>query len=329
LRGRDLGRGAACYYRDMGLRNRLSQLGISASSIVAILIAACAGGSSSGGISANMVEPVYPYDSAAITVTGTENFYADILHQLGGPKLRIYSFLSDPNADPHQYESNASGARAVADSKLVIENGLGYDSFMDKLLKASPRSDRVVINVQELVGARDGDNVHLWYDPTVMPRVSKAASDALAKLDTENASTYAANLRTVSASLAPINEEAASLEQRFGGAPIAFTEPVFGYMAEAIGLTVKSPQEFMKAVEEGNDPPSQAVAQEQDLITKHQVRVLMYNSQVVTKVTSNIKNLATRNGVPVVGVAETAPPGRSFQDWQLGTLKELEGALAR
>jgi zinc/manganese transport system substrate-binding protein len=186
-----------------------------------------------------------------------------------------------------------------------------------------------VIKVQQLVGARDGDNVHLWYDPTVMPRVAKAASDALARLDAANASTYAANLATVTASLTQINEEAAALKQRFGAAPIAFTEPVFGYMADAIGLTVKSPEAFMKAVEEGNDPPSQAVAQEQDLITKHQVKVLMYNSQVVTRVTSNIKNLAVQNGVPVVGVAETAPPGKSFQGWQLATLKELEGALAK
>jgi zinc/manganese transport system substrate-binding protein len=313
----------------MSLRNCLSQLAVAALPMVAILIAACGGRPSNGGISARLVEPVYPSDSAAITVTGTENFYADVLHQLGGSKLKIYSFLSDPNADPHQYESNASGARAVADSRLVIENGLGYDSFMDKLLKASPRSDRVVINVQQLVGAKDGDNVHLWYDPTVMPRVAKATTDALAKLDSANASTYAGNLAKVTASLTPINEEAATLQQRFRGAPIAFTEPVFGYMANAIGLTVKSPEEFMKAVEEGNDPPSQAVAQEQDLITKRQVKVLMYNSQVITKVTSNIKNLAVQNGVPVVGVAETAPPGKSFQGWQLGTLKELEGALAK
>jgi len=262
-------------------------------------------------------------------VTGAENFYADVLHQVGGSKLKVYSFLSDPTADPHQYESNAGNARAVADSRLVIENGLGYDSFMDKLMKASPRSDRVVINVQQLAGAKDGANVHLWYDPTVMPRVASAAADALGKLDPANASTYGANLANFSASLDPVNEEVALLKQHYAGAPIAFTEPVFGYMAGAIGLTVKSPERFMKAVEEGNDPPSQAVAQELDLITNHQVKVLMYNSQTVTKVTSNVKDLAVRSGVPIVGVSETAPPGKSFQDWQLATLKELEGALAK
>jgi zinc/manganese transport system substrate-binding protein len=312
----------------MGLRNHLSQLGI-VIPILTLLVAGCGGGPSTGAVSGKQTEPVYAFDAGAMTVTGAENFYGDVLHQIGGSKLKIYSFLSDPTADPHQYESNAGNARAVADSRLVIENGLGYDSFMDKLMKASPRSDRVVINVQALAGAKEGDNVHLWYDPTVMPKVAKAAADSLGKLDPAHATTYAANLATFTASLNPVNDELALLKQRFTGAPIAFTEPVFGYMADAIGLSVKSPKEFMKAVEEGNDPPSRAVAEEQDLVSKHQVKVLMYNSQTVTKVTSNVKDLALRSGVPTVGVSETAPPGKSFQDWQLGTLKELETALAK
>jgi zinc/manganese transport system substrate-binding protein len=295
--------------------------------LLLVAVGCAGGGSSPGAGSSKPTEAVYPFDAGAITVTGAENFYADLLHQLGGSKLKIYSFLSDPSADPHQYESNSSNARAVADSRLVIENGLGYDTFMQKLLAASPKSDRVVINVQDLVGAGEGANPHLWYDPTVMPRVARVAAEALARIDPGNAKRYSANLATFNASLKPINDEVASLKQRYAGAPIAFTEPVFAYMSDAIGLTVKSPPEFMKAVEEGNDPPAGAVAQEQDLITGPQVKTLMYNSQTVTKVTSNIKDLAVKNRVPVVGVAETTPPGKSFQDWQLSTLKELETAL--
>jgi zinc/manganese transport system substrate-binding protein len=311
----------------MKLRNHLSPgLALTLSALM-LALTACGGATTTGGPSTQTAQPVYAFDSTAITVTGTENFYADVLHQLGGSKLKIYSFLNDPTADPHAYESNSSNARAVADSRLVIENGLGYDSFMDKLLKASPKRDRVVINVQQLIGATDGDNVHVWYDPTVMPRVARAAADALAQIDSANAARYSANLATFDASLKPIRDKVASLKQRYAGSPIAFTEPVFGYMATAIGLTVKSPPEFTKAVEEGNDPPSQAVAAEQDLLSKHQVKVLLYNSQTVTKVTTNMKDLAMRSGVPVVGVSETAPPGRSFQEWQTATLMDLEKAL--
>lgn len=317
-----------CYYCGMSLRNRLSRLvGLS---VPILLLAGCGGGTSAtGSHSSKPAEPLYSFDADAITVTGAENFYADVLHQLGGSRLKIYSFLNDPSADPHEFESNSNNARAVADSRLVIENGLGYDSFMEKLLKASPKPDRIVINVQQLIGASDGANPHVWYEPTIMPKVARAATDALAQLDASNAARYAANLATFSASLKPLNDQVASLKQRYAGTPIAFTEPVFRYMADAIGLVVKSPPEFMKAVEEGNDPPSKAVAEEQDLITKHQVKVLMYNSQTVTKVTSNVKDLAAKNGIPVVGVSETSPPGKSFQDWQLATLKELESALAK
>ena len=313
----------------MSLRNYLSRFTAAGLSALCLVLPACGGGgSSSASHPSKPTEPIYPFDASAITVTGAENFYADVLHQLGGSRLKIYSFLSDPNADPHEYEGNASSARAVADSRLVIENGLGYDAFMDKLLRASPRPDRVVINVQQLIGAKDGVNVHVWYDPTVMPRVARTAADALAQLDSSNAALYAANLATFDASLKPINDEIALLRQSYAGTPIAFTEPVYGYMASAIGLAVKSPPEFMQAIEEGNDPPSRAVAAEQDLITKHQVKALLYNSQTITKVTSSVKDLAVRNGVPVVGVSETEPPGKTFQDWQLSTLKDLENALA-
>src|ERR1700694_1504230 len=173
----------------MRLRNALSKLGITALAAVSIMatLAACAGGTAGGSVA-----PAYPFDAGAMTVSAGENFYGDLLHQLGGSRLRIYAVRSTPNADPHQYESNSSSARAIADSRLVIENGLGYDAFVDKLLRASPDSRRVVINVQALVGAPDGANPHLWYDPTVTPRGARAAAASLDKLDPANAATYSA-----------------------------------------------------------------------------------------------------------------------------------------
>ena len=310
----------------MRLRNALSKLGITALAAFSTTatLAACADGTAGGSVA-----PAYPSDAGAMTVSAGENFYGDLLHQLGGSRLRIYAFLSNPNADPHQYESNSSSARAIADSRLVIENGLGYDAFVDKLLRASPDSRRVVINVQALVGAPDGANPHLWYDPTVTPRVARAAADSLAKLDPANAATYSANLGLLLTSLQPITDKVASLKSRFQGAPVAFTEPVYGYMADAIGLSVLSPTAFMKAIEEGNDPPSQAVAAEQDLLTQHKVKVLLYNSQTVTKITSAIRDLAVSNSIPVVGISETEAPGQTYQRWQLDELGQLEAALSR
>jgi zinc/manganese transport system substrate-binding protein len=161
-----------------------------------------------------------------------------------------------------------------------------------------------------------------------MPRVAQAAADALSRLDAPNADRYQSGLAAFQAAFAPVTAEVARLKQGYAGAPVAFTEPVFAYMADAAGFVVKSPPEFMHAVEEGNDPPAAAVAQEQDLITRHQVRLIFYNSQTVTKVTARMKDLAVANHVPVIGVSETEPPGKTYQQWQLSTLKEVEDALA-
>jgi zinc/manganese transport system substrate-binding protein len=306
------GRGASA------LRNPLSILVFSL--LVGSGLAACAG--------AGTPAPAYPAEPNAMTVVGAENFYADVLHQLGGSKLRIYSFLSNPNADPHQYESSAGNARAVADARVVVENGLGYDAFMEKLLGASPGTKRTVINVQRVVGAEEGANPHLWYDPAVMPRVSRAITDALAAADPHNAGVYRSKLDVFLGSLEPISAKVAEMKSRFEGTPVAFTEPVYGYMAQALGLEVRSPAAFMKAVEEGNDPPSSAIAEEQSLITGHQVKALLYNGQTETKVTARIKSLANANGVPVVGITETEPPGRTFQAWQLDELSAVAAALS-
>src|SRR3979411_227562 len=145
----------------MRLRNGLSKLAapaLAAVSAVAIL-AACSPGAN--GASA---PPAYSSDAGAMPGSAGENFYGDLLHQLGGSKLRVYAFLSNPNADPHQYESNSGNARAVADSRLGLDEVVGVGALLDKPLPASPNSKRVVINVQALVGAADGANPHLWYD---------------------------------------------------------------------------------------------------------------------------------------------------------------------
>ena len=306
----------------MAMRNRLSKL--------ALMVVMVLGAATSGCLPRlASAAPAYPSDPGAMTVSAGENFYGDLFHQLGGSRLRVYAFVSNPNADPHQYETSTGNAQAVADSRLVVVNGLGYDAFMERLLQASPRPGRVVINVQRLVGAPDGANPHLWYDPGVMPRVARAVAAALARLDPAGNAVYAANLAAFLGALAPIADRIAGLRTRFLGTPVAFTEPVYGYAAAALGLSVRSPVSFMKAVEEGNDPPTRAVAEEEDLLTRHLVKALLYNSQVVTPVTTALRGLASRSGIPVVGISETEPAGRTYQRWQLDALDALDAALSR
>jgi zinc/manganese transport system substrate-binding protein len=309
------------------------------STLVVLILAACQG-SGSPSPSAPGFSPraspaasgeVAPVDSGpVIEVLGTENFYADLLTQVGGSRVHATSLLNDPNADPHEFESSTRDAVAVADAKLVIVNGLGYDAFMQKLLGASSNPARVVIDVQTLLGLADDVNVHVWYDSTTMPKVAAAAGEALAKLDPPNAAYFRAREQAYLASLQPIADKIAQLKTKYAGTPIAFTENVAGHMTDRIGLVVKTPVGFMKAVEEGTDPPPADVAAEQGLLTGKTVKLLVYNSQVTSPTTQRIHDLAVQNGIPVVGVAETIPPAyNTYRDWQLAQLGELEQALGK
>jgi zinc/manganese transport system substrate-binding protein len=265
-----------------------------------------------------------------LAVLGTENFYADLLAQIGGPHVRAASLLNDPNADPHAFETNPQDAALVADARIVIVNGIGYDDFMQQLLGAAPDPSRVVIDVQQLLGVADDVNVHIWYDPATMPKVAQAATAALSQLDPADAPYYQANEQAYVSSLQPLTAEIALLKTRYSGAPIAFTEPVAGYVAAAVGLRVLTPEGFQKAIEEGTDPAPADVAAEEDLLTGRKVKVLIYNSQVTTPITQRMRDLAVADGIPVVGVSETMPPAYAhYAAWQLAQLQALQAALAQ
>jgi zinc/manganese transport system substrate-binding protein len=262
-----------------------------------------------------------------IGVVAGENFYGDLVSRIGGDLVSVTSILNDPNIDPHTYESSTRNAQAVADATLVVENGLGYDAFLDHLLGASPRSDRKVINVQGLLGLADGANPHVWYDPPTMPRVARAVADALEQLLPASKSTIESNLNSYVASLAPLAAKITEIKASLPGAPVAYTESVPGYLVAALGFEVLTPAGFARSIENGTDPTPSDVAAQSDLLTGHKVKLLLYNSQATSPVTESIKALATRSGVPVVGVSETMPATESFVGWQLGQLDAMAAAL--
>ncbi|HEX6513424.1 MAG TPA: zinc ABC transporter substrate-binding protein [Chloroflexota bacterium] len=288
-----------------------------------LALAACGGGaapSSVGGATAPA--------QAAILVVAAENFYGDVVTQVGGRHVKVTSILSDPTVDPHLYESSVENAKAIAAAKLVIVNGVGYDAFMDKLLAASPQQSRTVIDVGKLVGAAQDANPHLWYDPKTMPKVAQAIADSLSKLDPSNKSDFDAAVQKFNASLQPLQQQVAAIKSKDAGAKVLPTEPVFDYMADALGLDVVDKEgKFQKAVEEGNDPPADAVAQFRQQLTSRAIKALIYNAQTVTPITTQMQNTAKQNQVPVVGVTETEPPGKTFQQWQMDQLQELQKAL--
>jgi zinc/manganese transport system substrate-binding protein len=266
--------------------------------------------------------------SATINVVAGENFWGSIASQLGGSRVRVQSVVTDPNADPHEYESSTNDARAFAEAKLVILNGAGYDVWGKKLLDANPANDRRVLDIAEMLGKKEGDNPHFWYDPGYVSRVADRITAEYKTIDPADGSFFDQQRSELTAKFEPYVSEIGTIKQRYGGTAVGATESIFQYMATALALNLTTPVEFMNAVAEGNDPPANAVATFQEQISRNQIKVLVYNVQTTTAVTTNIKSLAASHHIPTVGVSETLQPENlTFQDWQAKQLLALEAAL--
>jgi zinc/manganese transport system substrate-binding protein len=264
-----------------------------------------------------------------VRVVAGENFWGNVAAQIGGRHVRVTSILSSPTADPHLYESDVASALAVAEAGLVIENGAGYDNFLSQLLGATYHPGRVIVSVQQVLGATGADvNPHFWYDIPRVPRVAAAIEAALARLDPQDAGAFAVRLAAFDRSLGPVQAVLSDIRRRYPGAPVAYTERVPGYLLAAAGLRVATPPGFAAAIEDGVDPSAADTLAMDQLMTGRKVRVLLYNAQATSPATQQVRALARQVGVPVVAVTETMPPGyRTYQAWQLAEATAILHAL--
>lgn len=264
---------------------------------------------------------------APVPVVAAENFYGDVVRQIGGSHVDVTSILNSPDQDPHLFEASPKTARALQRARIVVYSGADYDPWMTKLLGASPVAGRTTIVAATLAGKKAGDNPHIWYDPRTMPAVARAVDAALAAADPAHKSVYDANLAAFIASLAPLDAKVAALRARYRGVPVTATEPVFGYMADAIGLDMRNPRFQLAVMNDTEASPSDIAAFERDL-RERRVRALIYNSQATEALTRRMLDLAKQSNVPTMSVTETAPPNLSYQQWMLTQLDALERALA-
>jgi len=262
------------------------------------------------------------------SVVAAENFYGDIARQIGGDGVEVASILSNPDQDPHLFETTPTIVRQIAAARIVIFNGADYDAWMDKLLKVAPRVERTVLTVAELVNKKAGDNPHFWYDPATMPTLARVLADTLGKADPAHAADYAARLETLLTSLDRVSAKIEEIRAKYAGVAITATEPVFGYMAAALGLKVRN-ERFQMAVMNDTEPSARDIAAFEQDLKEHRVRALLYNKQTATKLTQRMLDIAGRARIPVVGVTETQPMGMSYQDWMLTQLADLHKALAQ
>jgi zinc/manganese transport system substrate-binding protein len=263
-----------------------------------------------------------------IDVVAAENFWGGLVSQLGGSHVRVFSVVTDPNADPHDYETSAADARAVSQAGFVVQNGVGYDDWMSKLIGASPGGGRRVLDIGAALGKRPGDNPHLWYSPAYVTFAENRIEAALKALDPKDAGYFTARRAATDRAFAGVRAELAKLKRLDHGAQVASTESIFFYLAGYLGLRLVSPPAFMDAVSEGNDPPAASVVEFERQLSTGQVRALVYNKQTATALTTAMRTLAAEHHIPVVGVSETIEPsGESFEQWFGGELSALGRAL--
>jgi len=256
-----------------------------------------------------------------------ENFYGDIVKQLGGSHVSVTSILSDPNVDPHEYESNVQDAKAISTAQLVIENSGGYDDWMDRLLSASPSSSRVLLKVFDIAQIKLPANEHVWYSIENVQAIAQAIAGDLKRLDPPGTATFDSNLQAFYQSLQPLQQKINDIKAKHAGTPVGLTETIYLYQAIPEGLNVLTPFAFEKAIAEGNDPPADTVATANNQINNRLIKVLIYNEQTITPLTTNLQNAARAKHIPIVPVTETMPPGKTYQTWMLDQLNALQAAL--
>lgn len=269
---------------------------------------------------------------ATIHIVAAENFYGGVAQQIGGDQVEVTSILTNPDQDPHLFTVDPATARAVENADVIIMSGIDYDPWMDSLEKAHrPKNKSMkqfVIKASDLIGAKEGDNPHIWYKPETMPAVARDLAHFLVENDKPHAAEFQKRLADFLATLSPVQAKVAALKARLAGTDVVATEPVYGYMAAALGFRMHA-MDFQDHVMNNVEPSARETADFENLLKQHKVKLLFYNSQASDPIAERMKDLAHSSGIPVVGVTETEPANTTFASWMLTQLDEVEKALSR
>ncbi|MEU6493413.1 zinc ABC transporter substrate-binding protein [Streptomyces sp. NPDC046984] len=293
------------------------------------LLAGCGNSSSDSGSDASTAQGAA--SSSKVTVVASTNVYGDIVKQIGGDKVDVTSIISDPDQDPHSYEANTQNQLALSKAKVVIENGGGYDDFIDRMLGSGNKSSAELINAVKVSGhtaPKGGElNEHVWYDFPTVAKIADRISTALGQADPADAATFTKNAETFKGKLAGLEAKEADIKEKHGGEAIGITEPVPLYLTEASGLVNKTPEEFSEAIEEGDDVSPKILQETLALYSGKQVKALVYNAQTSGPQTEKVENAAKAAGVSVVPVTETLPKGKDYLGWMTSNVDALASAL--
>jgi zinc/manganese transport system substrate-binding protein len=303
--------------------------GLWAIGVLSLVMAASACGSSADGSPGSVGASAG--GSTSLSVVASTNVYGDVVEQIAGDKAEVTSIISDPDADPHSYEANSRTQLQLSKADVVIENGGGYDDFVDTMLKAANNSKVTVLNAVDISGKKapaGGElNEHVWYDFPAMEKFVAELVSTLSAKDPAGASAFQAGGAAFTEKLKHLEDTEASIKATHTGAGAAITEPVPLYLLEACGLVNKTPAEFSEAIEEGTDVSASVLSETLDLFSQRKVSLLAYNEQTSGPETEKVKDAAAAAKIPVVPVTETLPAGKDYVSWMSGNLTAIQTAL--
>ncbi len=283
---------------------------------VLLFVAGC---SSNGGSSAK---------SEKINVVTTTDFYGEVAKAVAGDKGKVTSVINNPNVDPHDYNPTTKIGTEVAKANVVVANGVGYDTWMSKLVKDNSKVKYIRVG-ELLMGKKDGDNPHLWYKPETMPKLANALAAKFGKMQPKNKAYFKKNAKKYIDSLKPVNDKIDSLNaiaKKSKSKDVYVSEPVFDYALEAAGFKVGN-KKFEEDTENGVDQAPSTIKNMQAGIKGKKIAFFVFNKQVDSKTVDNMVSLSKKNNVPVLPVTETLPAGKTYKTWMLSQYTQLEKIL--
>jgi zinc/manganese transport system substrate-binding protein len=306
-------------------------------------------------------------DDAVLQVVASTNVYGDIAAAIGGDRVAVTSIIDSIAQDPHSYEASARDQLTVSEADLIIENGGGYDSFVDALVDATG-TDAPVITAVEFShdwpeneghdeehddpstgsGTEDdhdheseddhdheghdhveGFNEHVWYDPHTIAHVAEEIAHELAELDPAGAEAYESGYEQFAAGIEELEASLADIDAAHAGEQVFVTEPVPLYLTAAAGLENVTPDAFSEAVEEGQDVPPATLLEALDILKSGTVRTVIANAQTGGAETTAAIDAAKDAGIPVLEFTELVPDGETYLGWMRQNIADLAGTLTR
>lgn len=266
--------------------------------------------------------------AAEINIVAAENFYGELAKEIGGNQVSVQSIISNPDADPHLFTTSPSTSKAISQAQIIIYNGADYDSWINQMIAGVDKKKVTIINVADLVGVKSGQNPHLWYKPETFPKLAKVLANKISAINPSEAAAISQNLTTFIKDQDKVVKMINATKSKYTGTPVTATEPVYGYMVDAMGLKMEG-IDFQWKVMNDTEPTPKMIADYQSLLTNKQVKILFYNSQVSDSVTKNMQDLAKKNNIPVVGVTETMPANTTIYKWLTTGVENTNQALAK